>query len=251
MKDIHLYLSWGAAGKRWRLDWRLDLATANRFNALAKLAGAKLEELRGLPDVPPLPKTEKDEDRWISALRFIGGAGRGSSIGMLYDDEGEFAGYVFSATIRQVAEVSAYLCLELEAMTTPRGSKNLRDALSGIRYAGVNDHWMKSQQFRKQENPDFPNAAREAISALEAVAKLVVGNESATLGNCLKDPKIKSRTNSAILKCLGALWGYTSGAAGVRHGSPTPASITIAETDLVLGICESGIRFLTALDSNP
>jgi hypothetical protein len=248
MQFVRLDFQWGAAGDRFTLAGPTDPTTERKFWALAGMAGGKLEELIGLAALADIPKTDSDEERWILALRLLSGSVRDSHYAEQLDNEGNSLGLIFMGSIDRVADASASLCLTLEGMSAPHTSRPFEAILSAPRYRGVNDHWVKAQQFRQQEQPDLANAAKEAISALEGMAQLLVGQQSATLGDCLKKIRNMNRCHPALVKCLEALWGYTSEAPGVRHGSATPVNISVEEADFVMSISQSAIRYLLAAD---
>lgn len=120
--------------------------------------------------------------------------------------------------------------------------------LSPPRYAGPADHWKKSADFARGDQRDLPNAAKEAICAVEGLARIVTGAHSDTLGDLIKKLKTSHNVNPAMAKTLEGLWGFTSNSPGVRHGGATPATIDDNEARYVLDGCEAALRFLLTLD---
>jgi hypothetical protein len=246
--SARLDVQWGAAGDHWNLTGFFDPASRRRFEILAGIAGAKLDELSGWSDLADVPRTEDDATRWIHALRLSSGSFRMGDIGESLAEDGRTKLLIYTGSVERVADVSANFCLALEAASARRLAGRLDDALASPRYAGIGIHWPKARQFRDQEDPDLANAAKEAVSALEAMAQVLAGETSITLGACLKKIRQESRLHPTLIKSLESFWGYTSDAPGVRHGSPLPASITPAEVDFVMASCEAGIRLLLSLD---
>ena len=120
--------------------------------------------------------------------------------------------------------------------------------LSPPRYAGPAEHWGKASGFARGEKRDLPNAAKEAICAVEGLARIVTGAHTDTLGELIKKLKTHHSVNPAMAKTLEGLWGFTSNSPGVRHGGPTPPTIDEDEARYVVGGCEAALRFLLTLD---
>ncbi len=96
--------------------------------------------------------------------------------------------------------------------------------------------------------PDYANAAKEAVSSVEAVAQIIVRNPSATLGDAVKHLRTSGRLEPPLLEGLEELWGFTSESPGVRHGSPSPTTIDVARAQYVLDSSAAAIRLLLSLD---
>lgn len=120
--------------------------------------------------------------------------------------------------------------------------------LSPPRYAGPAAHWQKSDEFARADQRDLPNAAKEAICAVEGLARIVTGAHADTLGELIKKLKTSHSVNPAMAKTLEGLWGFTSNSPGVRHGGATPATIDESEARYVVDGCEAALRFLLTLD---
>lgn len=123
--------------------------------------------------------------------------------------------------------------------------------LSPPRYAGPAAHWQKSNEFASGDQRDLPNAAKEAICAVEGLARIVTGAREDTLGELIKKLKTSHSVNPAMAKTLEGLWGFTSNSPGVRHGGATPATIGEGEARYVVDGCEAALRFLLTLDYTP
>jgi len=120
--------------------------------------------------------------------------------------------------------------------------------LSAPRYDGPALHWQKAQDFLIAEQPDLANAAKEAVCAIEGLARVVTGVHTETLGELVKRLKGQYNVNPAMAKSLEGMWGFVSNSPGVRHGGATPANIEEGEARYVVDSCEAAIRFLLGLD---
>ncbi|HYU09407.1 MAG TPA: hypothetical protein VEK77_08510 [Gemmatimonadales bacterium] len=125
----------------------------------------------------------------------------------------------------------------------------LMDLLLPPRYAGPRQSLAKALEYSTGTKPDLPNAAKEAICAVEGMARVVTGLRTATLGAILKHLKKAGGLDPSIAKSLEALWGYASNSPGVRHGGITAATISEDEARLVVDMSAAAVRYLLALDA--
>lgn len=119
--------------------------------------------------------------------------------------------------------------------------------LGAPRYAGPAEHWRRAEAFRCSDPPDLLSAARESIHAVEALAKLLTGDASATLGECVKTLRNQGLPGT-VAKQLEALWGHASNLAGVRHGSHSGELPHDAELLFVIETSEAAARLLLHRD---
>lgn len=92
-----------------------------------------------------------------------------------------------------------------------------------------------------KQSPDYRNAIKESISAVEAACRLESGKENATLGDALK--KIQN-IHPALSKAFSQLYGYTSDASGVRHSLIDEPNITYADAKFMLVACSAFVSYL-------
>lgn len=106
------------------------------------------------------------------------------------------------------------------------------------------------QLISDKQNPDYRNAVKEAISAVEAAAKEMTGEHNATLGNCVKKMESSGTLHPAFKVVLMKLYGYTSDSGGIRHAlteNDTPP--TYSEAKFVLVLCSAFVNLLNAKES--
>lgn len=132
--------------------------------------------------------------------------------------------------------------------TQVSSGQHLLAQLQAPRYAGTREHWLKALDFAHGPKRDLANAAKEAVCAVEGMARLLAKDDSSTLGELVKSLKLSGKINPAVAKSLEALWGYTSNEPGVRHGSPTPPTIGEDETQFVLDSAHAALRLLLEQD---
>jgi hypothetical protein len=114
------------------------------------------------------------------------------------------------------------------------------------KFRSVSEHLKQSLTLLSdRQNPDYRNAIKEAISAVEAACRIISGNDKATLGDALKQIEAKHQLHPALKGAFNQLYGYTSDAGGLRH-SLTENSVNPAysEAKFMLVACSSFINFL-------
>jgi hypothetical protein len=121
------------------------------------------------------------------------------------------------------------------------------DSLSEQRYRAAATQLGKAYGFLRAKNPDYANAAKEAVAALESIARVITG--ASTLGRAIMELEQQKRIDSPTAKALGALYEYRSRTPGVGHGGKTPPSTEIAEARLIVNLCASASLYLLELDT--
>lgn len=116
-------------------------------------------------------------------------------------------------------------------------------------YAGVQVHLKTALGFlTDRQNPDYRNSIKESISAVESLAKKLVGDDKATLGQALKVLEKKHHLHPSLKTAFSALYGYTNDAEGIRHAlMDNDSQLTKADARFMLICCSAFINF--AIDS--
>lgn len=122
----------------------------------------------------------------------------------------------------------------------------LLERLRAPRYSAIAESVKKSRAFLAIESTDDANAAKEAVGAVEQLARLVTGLPTATLGGCIKNLKSSGRVQPPLLKGFEEIWGWASGEDGVRHGT---GDVDAASVRLVVAQAEAILAFLLELDT--
>ncbi len=96
-----------------------------------------------------------------------------------------------------------------------------------------------------RENPDYRNSIKESISAVEVACRVVSGQPKATLGDALG--AIRDESAHPVLRvAFDKLYGWTSDAAGIRHGMTEGASVGFAEAQFMVVACSAFTNYLAA-----
>lgn len=149
-------------------------------------------------------------------------------------------------------ENSAYLFVSgiLAPITSKDEVEEVERAVLGKdAYAGVRTHLQTALGLlTDRENPDYRNSIKESISAVESLAKKLIGDDKATLGQALKTLETKHGLHSSLKSAFMTLYGYTSDASGIRHGLlDGDKACTKADARFMLICCSAFINF--AVDS--
>ena len=89
-----------------------------------------------------------------------------------------------------------------------------------------------------RQNPDYPNSIKESISAVEAVCKAITGKD--TLGEALKQLEPSGvKIHKALRAAWSSMYGYTSDADGIRHGSIEAPDADQSLAKYMLVICSA------------
>lgn len=105
----------GSSGEYWRVAGGHGRDAEDRFNAVAAMASAKLFREFG-DEVDRRPELARETDpaiRWYKALQYIGGRYREHHVGREVNDDGSYAGHIYTGMIEHPAAASATLCLAI------------------------------------------------------------------------------------------------------------------------------------------
>ncbi|MGA1856931.1 hypothetical protein VH569_13190 [Azospirillum sp. 11R-A] len=119
------------------------------------------------------------------------------------------------------------------------------DALSKSEYGGARSHIIKA--IEEFESGDNAGAVREAIHAVEAVARSMEPSAN-TLAPALAKLEKTSRIHPALKAAFSCLYGYTSDEEGVRHAlvENSSAQVETEEALFMIGACASFVTYLIA-----
>ena len=151
--------------------------------------------------------------------------------------EEELSGYRFIgeelAPLSNPAEVAA---IEAALATTVK---------TGL--AGAHAHIEAALQLLgKRPDPDYRNSVKEAISAVEALAKQLGAADSQGLAGALNALSKKVPLHGGMRAGLLSLYGYTSDEGGIRHAMLEESSVGFDEAKYMIVACSAFVNFLAA-----
>ncbi len=100
-----------------------------------------------------------------------------------------------------------------------------------------------------REKPDYPNAVKEAISAVESACRVIAGDKKATLGQALKVIEKKHPLDTALKKVFNILYGDASNKGGIRHGGIEIAHVSFEEAKFMLIACSASVNYLKGISA--
>ncbi len=110
-------------------------------------------------------------------------------------------------------------------------------------YSGVYEHLEKAKAaFSNRENPDYKKSIAESVYAIEAICRIILGDNKATLGQVVKKLKLHKSLEESISK----LYGFSSDSSGIRHANKIDEKEDIDENDarLILVSSHSIVNYL-------
>ena len=169
-------------------------------------------------------------------LEFIVSAHEASRLGLAEPFnvvlERELSGYRFAAG-------------HLVNVTNQEEIEMIEEAARDSKFAGVSAHIDRALElYADRENPDFRNSIKESISAVESIARVVSGNDKATLGDALKSIEKSGQLHRALKEGFLKLYGYTSNEQGIRHAMLDEPHLTAADARYFLVSCSAFVNYL-------
>ena len=114
----------------------------------------------------------------------------------------------------------------------------------------VSEHIQQALRlYSKRENPDYRNAIKEAISAVESSAKRYAGDQNGDLEKVLKKLENQMNLHSQIVTAFKNLYRWTSSSDGIRHAMMDEPSISEAEARFMIIACSAFCNLLFSAQS--
>jgi len=98
--------------------------------------------------------------------------------------------------------------------------------------------------FGRRPVPDYANAIKEAVSAVEGTVKLINGSRGGGLHDALEAVAAKIDLHPALKAGMQKLYGYASDEAGIRHARLEAGTVDEAEARLMVVTCSALVNFL-------
>jgi len=149
--------------------------------------------------------------------------------------ERELSGYRFVAGILSPISDRAEVEEIADAVETAHKT-GLMGAVEHIRTALV--------LLGKKPEPDYRNSIKEAISAVESVAKQIGGTKSSGIDGALEELAKNSQLHGALKAGFKSLYGFTSDADGIRHAILDQPNVGFAEAKYMVVACSAFVHYL-------
>jgi hypothetical protein len=142
-------------------------------------------------------------------------------------------------------ELSAYRFVDgkLAPITSEEEITSVEEALApSDTFKPVEHHLRRALElFSDRSNPDYRNSIKESISAVEAMCKIIVGDENASLGKAIK--KVGD-IHPALQAGFDKIYGYSSDADGIRHALLEEDKLQPEDAKFMLIVCSAFINYL-------
>jgi len=169
--------------------------------------------------------------------------------------EPEASRFIAAATAALEREMSGYRFVagQLAPITNEEEIAAFESALADTsQLTAIQSHLESAlSKLSHRTNPDFRNSIKESISAVEALCRVITGDDRATLGQALKRLTDRGlKFHPALEKAWGNLYGYTSDEDGIRHAMLEESTLTLADAKYFLVSCSAFITYLIELARN-
>lgn len=100
-------------------------------------------------------------------------------------------------------------------------------------------------------SPDYRNSIKESISAVEALCKIIIKNDKATLRDAIEtiEKGKKMKMHPALGRAFKELYSYTNAAEGIRHGLSDEPNLDLEDARFMLVSCSAFINYLIVKSS--
>ena len=149
-------------------------------------------------------------------------------------------------------EISGYRFVDkqITPITDKEEIQAIEDAISDkTPCKGTRTHLQNAlNKLSDRKNPDYRNSIKESISAVEAMANAVTGQNNASLGKALDiiESKGKVEVHKALKAGYDKIYGYTSDAGGIRHAILDESNLCFEDALYMLVSCSAFINYLVA-----
>ena len=143
----------------------------------------------------------------------------------------------------------------LAPISNPAEVSELNEAIQSSRNSGMLGAQKHLSQaialLSRKPEPDFRNAIKEAISAVESIANSLSGaNSAGGLAVALRVLSETAEIHPALKKGFVALYGYTSDEDGIRHAILEEKHIGYEEAKFMVVSCSAFVNFLLGKGAN-
>jgi|ERR1035441_7357219 hypothetical protein len=112
-------------------------------------------------------------------------------------------------------------------------------------FRGPAEQWAKAEAHLNRRPPDPENCIKDAVGALEGVARIISGRRNDTLSQILPSLATSLGIHGTIKQALASLYAYRGDQQAIAHGAVEELDNVIPEAELVLHWTAAAIMFLT------
>lgn len=116
--------------------------------------------------------------------------------------------------------------------------------LSSGDFQGPSEQWEKAKGHLARRPPDPENCVKDAVGALEGVARILSQRPSCTLGQIIRPLAQQLGIHGALATTMSGLYGYRGDEQAIAHGATARLQDLVPEAELVLHWCAASIVYL-------
>jgi len=168
---------------------------------------------------------------------------RGDKLRKVYNSifERELSGYRFIAGV-------------LTPISNPAEAAEISSAIEiTSRYGLIGAHQHLEGALKllgKKPEPDYRNSIKEAISAVESIAKQISGSDAPGLAGALATLEQKIELHGALKSAFIKMYGYTSDENGIRHAILEESNVGFDEAKYMIVACSAFVNYLVSKASS-
>lgn len=155
---------------------------------------------------------------------------------------------MFNATLERELSGFRFVQAVLSPITDPVEMEAIEEAAEASRKAGLHGAQKHIETavelLGKRPEPDYRNAIKEAISAVESVVRMMTG--SASVDAALKALASKVDIHKALRAGFSNLYGFTSDGDGIRHAIMDQPTVGFPEAKYMIVACSAFVHYLIA-----
>lgn len=138
----------------------------------------------------------------------------------------------------------------IERMYNPRIAQKVEEArtlLRDPRFKGADEQFTKAvDHLNKRPSPDKENCVKDAVGAVEAMARIVCADHESLLSHLLNKEPLESGIHQDLRDVIRKLYAYRGNAGGVAHGQVGASEVGVEEAEWVLSIAAGTILYLVS-----
>ncbi len=100
--------------------------------------------------------------------------------------------------------------------------------------------------FSQRPSPDYRNSIKEAISAIESIARLLGANKGNGIETALRALDKKTNIHGALRVGFEKMYSYTSDENGIRHAMLDDPNVGLAEAKFMIVACSAFANYLAS-----
>jgi len=118
-------------------------------------------------------------------------------------------------------------------------------------FKGADEHFEKAiKALNVRPNPDVENCIKDAVSAIESVGRIIVGNDKALLSDIIRDMAKNGTIPKPLDQAIQKIYAYRGDQPGVAHGLVGTSKVTVDEAEFVLAMSAAIIIYLVNKRNN-